>query len=208
MSGRFLLQAHVMSFSDATMPFMHKGTGMRCQICLKDFKKIRFHTKRISICGRCVQSLNGYQEVAEPSHTILVQRYEGAILRRANADLQSEDESTRERALWRLEHIGEIVARRMPDWLNRVLSDRKNASRLYKIIRAHRRGLLHFDAPRSMGYRSDFKEVARRVRLDDEYKCMECQVRNVELHVHHIIYKSNFGTWLHTLSAMHQWLRR
>lgn len=166
---------------------------MRCQICLQDYKKLRFHTKRIRVCRKCVQALNDYHEVAKPSHDILANRYEEAIRRRASADLQSADEAIWTRALWTLEHLDEIVARNLPNWLNKILANPNNTSREYKILRAHRRGLLCENHPQNLE-RRNWQVAAKKTRLEDHFRCFDCHATESELHVHHIVYKSNFGT--------------
>lgn len=167
---------------------------MKCQICLREPKKLRFQTKRISICHGCVSALNEYHEVVEPSYNVLRKRYRDAVIRNANLDMQSEIPSIRSRAQWALDNIEEILAKRLPDWFNKIVADPTNTAKEYKIIRAHRRGLLHFDDPRTTKHPDNFTEIGKKIKIADELTCIDCKERNVEVHTHHIIYKSNFGT--------------
>lgn len=81
-----------------------------------------------------------------------------------------------------------------PAGINRLVSSKANRQKPYKIIRAHRRGLLHLDRPHGWGYPSNWDKVARTIRALDHFTCINCGARDVELHVHHIIYVTNFGT--------------
>jgi 5-methylcytosine-specific restriction endonuclease McrA len=82
----------------------------------------------------------------------------------------------------------------LPGWINRLVADKSNRTKLYKIIRAERRGLLHTDRPHRYGRPLNWQTVASRIRQLDNYKCVVCGATDCELHVHHIVYVSNFGT--------------
>jgi 5-methylcytosine-specific restriction endonuclease McrA len=86
------------------------------------------------------------------------------------------------------------VKKALPAWINRLVADTSNRTKTFKIIRAHRRGLLHLDRPHRWGYPNNWADVARAIRRLDKFTCVACSVTGVELHVHHIIYASNFGT--------------
>lgn len=53
---------------------------------------------------------------------------------------------------------------------------------------------MHYDRPKQWGYPSSWNEIAHKIRMDDELTCNVCKASDVELHVHHIIYNSNYGT--------------
>jgi hypothetical protein len=82
----------------------------------------------------------------------------------------------------------------LPGWINQLLADSANTGKRFKIIRAHRRGLLHRDRPQGWGYPTNWRDIAANIRALDGYQCVVCSAQNVELHVHHLIYASNFGT--------------
>ena len=167
---------------------------MRCKICLRDFKKLRFYTKRLKICGTCANSLNGYHEVAEASYKLFSERLRVGMRNRATADLSSNQPAWKqERARWILNNFEEAYSEALSRWLNKLAGDRDKQEKEHKIIRAHRRGLLHLDRPKNWGYPSDWASIAKKIRNEDK-TCVVCGVDGLELHVHHVVYKSNYGT--------------
>ncbi|WP_220816102.1 HNH endonuclease [Pseudomonas paralcaligenes] len=121
---------------------------------------------------------------------------ERGIIRRAQIDLSRSNcpDWAREKAARILANPSLEVDKALPDWINRLVADKTNTTKVFKMIRAHRRGLLHFDRPHRWGYRSDWPDVARSIRKLDHFACVACGETNVELHVHHIVYVSNYGT--------------
>lgn len=167
---------------------------MRCKICLRDFKKLRFCTPRMKICGICTNSLNGYHEVAEQSYRVFSDRLRIGMQKRAAVDLSSGQPAWRqERAHRILVNLEEAHSKALCEWLNKVAGDADKQEKEHKIIRAHRRGLLHLDRPHNWGYPTDWAEIAKKIRREDK-ACVICGVDDAELHVHHIVYKSNYGT--------------
>ena len=167
-----------------------------CQICLKKFKSLQFQSQRICICGRCTNDLNSYKEVAEESYKAARELLLRGMLRRATLDVSLPDiplwkQQIAERTLGNLEVEVDLA---LPKWINRLVADESNRTKIFKIIRANRRGLLHLDRPHRWGYPANWKDVARRIRESDGYACVACSSREGELHVHHIVYASNFGT--------------
>lgn len=165
-----------------------------CRICLHQFKTLRFDTGRIAICGRCVSTLNTSPEVAATAQERIGELLRGGMMRNANRELASPEEWKRRRAVARLENFDEHYQRALPDWLNKLLKDPKNNTRDFKIMRAHRRGLLHFDRPKGRGYPPRWPDVASRIREQDGYRCTRCRIESCALDVHHIVYVSAFGT--------------
>lgn len=94
---------------------------MKCQICLRDFKKLRFCTSRIKICGRCVRSLNENHQVAERSVAVFAENLRFAIERRHQATIDSADapEWTIRKALDSLENIDSELRTALPIWINK-----------------------------------------------------------------------------------------
>lgn len=167
-----------------------------CKICLKKFNSLRFKSFRVCICGRCTNDLNSYKEVAEGSYKAARELLRVGILRRATIDVSSPNVP-----LWKQQKAERIlgtieveVDRVLPKWINRLVADESNRTKIFKIIRAHRRGLLHLDRPNRWGYPNNWKEVAYNIRKLDNFTCISCSKTGVELHVHHIVYASNFGT--------------
>ncbi len=166
-----------------------------CKICLKDFKNLRYLSSRVCICGRCTNDLNGYEQVAEFAYLEARQMLERGILRRAELDLMSaRPKWIQDKALAILENPTVELEQALPAWINRLVADKDNRTKIFKMIRAHRRGLLHLDRPHRWGYPSNWPEVARNIRRMDEFTCVACRATGVELHVHHIVYASHFGT--------------
>lgn len=99
-----------------------------------------------------------------------------------------------ERAERVLENLDGAVDRALPRWINKLLAAESNKTKVFKIIRAHRRGLLHEDRPQRWGYPKNWKEIANNIRRLDGFSCVACSATNCELHVHHLVYASNFGT--------------
>ncbi len=116
------------------------------------------------------------------------------MVKRALAGLESPEAAIRSRARWTLDHLELARERALPRWLKRLLSDQANTSRDFKMMRANKRGLLHFDRPRSWGYPKNWTEVASTIRRLDGYRCVACGTGDRVLDVHHIVYVSHFGT--------------
>lgn len=165
-----------------------------CRICLHEFKTLRFESPRISICGRCVNTLNESPEVAETAEQRIGEMLRRGIERRALQDLEVGEPWQQEKARQTLSNIDTVHAAALPKWLNRLLADSKNTRRDFKLLRAHRRGLLHYDRPIGWGYPSNWKDVASRIRQLDDYRCTGCAASDFIIDVHHIVYVSNFGT--------------
>ncbi len=167
-----------------------------CKICLKQFKTLRFNSKRVHVCGRCTNDLNKYKEVADDSYREVRELLLIGMLRRATIQANSSTvqlwkQQSAERTLGNLEAE---VALALPKWINKLVADDSNRTKSYKIIRAHRRGLLHLDRPHRWGYPNNWKEVAHDIRKLDNFTCVLCPASDVKIHVHHIVYASNFGT--------------
>lgn len=167
-----------------------------CKICLRNFQTLRFQSSRVCVCGRCTNDLNSYKEVADDSYLAARELLLRGMLRRATIEV-----SSLEIPIWKQQKAERIlgnldaeVDRALPGWINRLVADDSKREKLHKIIRAHRRGLLHFDRPQRWGHPPNWKDVAHEIRRLDNFACVSCSETNAELHVHHIVYASNFGT--------------
>ncbi len=165
-----------------------------CRICLRSFNKLRFHSSRISICGRCVNTLNESHEVAEEAEKRVGDMLLRGIERNVLRDLEFGEPWQKAKAQRTLSDIHQAHADALPRWLNRLLANPENTSKDFKLLRAHRRGLLHYDRPTGWGYPNNWKEVASRIRRLDGFQCVACVARDEAIDVHHIVYVSNFGT--------------
>lgn len=148
----------------------------------------------MAICGRCVNTLNAHPEVAEGAQRRIAEMLRRGIVRRTTEDLLSQEVWVRERASRRLNDMDQACADALPGWLNKLLADPANTSRDFKMMRAHRRHLLHFDRPKNWGYTENWKDVAARIRSLDGFMCTQCGASNQVLDVHHIVYVYHFGT--------------
>lgn len=147
------------------------------------------------MCGRCANALNEYKEVAEHSYSQAGGMLKTGMIRNANDDMSPDTPVWRqERAQKTLENFDEEYQTALPGWINRLVANKNNRRKTFKIIRAHRRGLLHLDRPNGWGYPANWKYVAAKIRNLDNYTCVICGAQDSELHVHHIVYVSNFGT--------------
>ena len=155
-----------------------------CKICLKSYQNLRYPSSRVCVCGRCTNDLNKYKEVAELAYREARQMLERGIVRRSFQELSTFDPTM----------VHDKVESALPEWINRLVADGSNRTKTFKMIRAHRRGLLHLDRPYKWGYPNNWAEVAKKIRLLDRFTCVACHATGVELHVHHIVYASNFGT--------------
>lgn len=138
--------------------------------------------------------LNARPAVADGAQKRLGEMLQRGIIRRATAELDEPDTWRRARAQRELDDLDAATTRALPTWLNRLLADPKNTGRDFKLLRAYRRHLLHFDRPNGWGYPSDWKDVAARVRALDDYRCTACGRDDRVLDVHHIIYVYHYGT--------------
>lgn len=166
-----------------------------CKICLKKRKKLKYDTERMAVCGYCANALNGYREVAQDSY-----RQAGEMLRRGmfkRLKKQTQIDQPRwmkSAAQHELANFEASYQAALGPWLNRLAANPDNKSKMFKLIRAERRGLIHRTRPVSWGYPSKWSEVARKIRELDNYSCVLCGAQDLELHVHHLVYLSNFGT--------------
>jgi 5-methylcytosine-specific restriction endonuclease McrA len=167
---------------------------LACRVCLRRYKDLRFRSDRISICGHCVNALNEGSEVAQHAEKRLGELLLRGMERNANLDLTSEEQWKKNRAERKLADLEKAHTEAMPKWLNRLVADPKNTSRDFKVVRAFRRGLLHYDPPAGWGYPKNWKEVAARIGQLDQFRCVVCSARDRAIDVHHIVYVSNFGT--------------
>ncbi len=169
---------------------------LKCKICLTNFQVPRYHSPRISICGRCANDLNSFRETAESAYKSVRKLLLNGMLRRATIAVSTPatPKWEQERAASILEDLDEAVDRALPKWINKLVADESNKTKDFKIIRAHRRGLLHEDRPHRWGYPKNWKDVANNIRKLDNFTCVACSAIDCELHVHHIVYASNFGT--------------
>jgi hypothetical protein len=163
-----------------------------CRICLKSFKKLRFNTEHIGICGRCINTLNDAPEPAKNAEARLADMLARGMRRNAELDLLSEAEWKRRKAHKTLDNFDAFVSKALPDWLNRLLARSENNTRDFKIMRAHRRGLLRMDG--YADYPSNWAEIARTIRVRDDRRCVACGDTDKVLDVHHIVYLSKHGT--------------
>lgn len=166
-----------------------------CKICLKEFQHLRYRSSRVCICGRCTNDLNSYEQVADFAYLEARQMLERGIIRRAELDLISaKPKWIQDKALAILENPTAELEQALPTWINRLVADTSNRTKIFKMIRAERRGLLRRRSPQRWGYPKNWPEVARKIRRMDEFTCVACRATGVELHVHHIVYVSHFGT--------------
>jgi predicted Zn finger-like uncharacterized protein len=164
-----------------------------CQLCKREFSSVRFDTADISVCLRCVNSLNGSPQPAAAAIGRLGELLARGMQRNIERDLQSEDSFLKERAKRLQTNFQEEHASALPGWINKLLKDSANSTRDFKIVRAYRRGLLRLEAGGQWDYPSDWAERASRIRRRDRV-CQLCKTGDVPLDVHHIVYLSNFGT--------------
>lgn len=165
-----------------------------CRICLQRFETLCFPSARVCICGRCTNDVNKYGQVAESAYEEARELLMRGVLRRAQRDLSTNRPAwIREKATRILEDPSGETERGLSEWINRLVADSSNRTKMFKIIRAHRRGLLHLDRPHRWGYPNNWPELAKKIRALDRFTCIACLASGVELHVHHIVYLSNFG---------------
>ena len=167
---------------------------LTCRICLHTYKQLQYASTRVTICGRCVNSLNENPEVAQHAEKRLADLLASGMVRNAFRDVESPELWKRKKAQWVLDHFDLEHSRALPGWLNCLLADPKNSTRDFKLLRAHRQGLLHYDRPEGWGYPNNWCAVAARIRKLDGYSCVKCSATDTVLDVHHIVYASHFGT--------------
>lgn len=165
-----------------------------CQVCKRDFKRLKFVTHRIKVCLRCVNTLNDIAEPAIHAQIRLGELLAKGMERNAQRDLDSNEKWKRTKARWTLDNFEAAHEKALPSWLNKLLANQGNTTRDFKMLRAHRRGLLRLDGSRPWSYPSNWAEVAAGIRARDGYQCAACGATDEMLDVHHIVYLSNYGT--------------
>lgn len=163
-----------------------------CRICKHTFKSLRFKTEHVQICTRCVNTLNDNPEPAREAERRWRERLMRGMERKATADLESPEPWKRQRAQADLANLGAAADARLHDWITSLLKDTSNSTRDFKIMRAHRRGMLRQHG--LADYPGDWIEVARNIRQRDKNRCTQCGAQGVVLDVHHIVYLSHHGT--------------
>lgn len=167
---------------------------MKCQICLRQFTNLKFATGRISICKTCVDDLNDYHAVGDYAVTVFRGRLEKGIVARLERDMSDKGDREKQlRAMKEYNKLEEVVNAALPQWLNKMASENVS-SKEHKMLRAQRRGLLHSDRPKHWGYPPSWPKIAKDLRKLDKHACFTCKSEDSEIHVHHILYKSHFGT--------------
>ena len=163
-----------------------------CRICQHSFATLKFQTQHIGICTRCVNTLNESPEPAVNAEQRLAEKLARGMLRNAERDLQSVEQWKHQKAQRVQANLDGEVAAALHDWITRLLENPRNSTRDFKLMRAHRRGLLRMEgfAP----YPNNWIDVARKIRHRDEYQCKVCGGTGVTLDVHHIVYLSHHGT--------------
>ncbi|HDP4830715.1 HNH endonuclease [Pseudomonas aeruginosa] len=164
-----------------------------CRICQHTFKSLKFQTEHIDICTRCVNTLNESPEPAKSAEARFAEKLARGMLRNFERNLRSKEEWKRRKAEQTLANLDAAVAARLHDWITKLLADPRNSTRDFKIMRAHRRGLLRTEGLSDYADRN-WKDVAQRIRRRDGLKCMVCGATSTTLDVHHIIYLSHHGT--------------
>lgn len=164
-----------------------------CQICKRGFNALKFETEHIGICTRCVNTLNDAPEPAKNAELRLGELLARGMLRNANIGFPATEETALTRARKEIVDFDLRYSRALPGWINKLLANPSNGIRDFKIMRAHRRGLLRMDSERQWSYPSDWKDRASRIRKRDRI-CRLCEASNGPLDVHHIVYLSNYGT--------------
>ena len=163
-----------------------------CRICKHTFKTLKFQTEHIDICTRCVNTLNESPEPASKAQGRLAEMLARGMRKNAERDLESEEDWKRRKARRTLDNFDSALAAALPDWITKLLAKQENSTRDFKIMRAHRRGLLRMDG--FADYPSNWPEVARSIRARDRMRCTTCGTMNEILDVHHIVYLSKHGT--------------
>jgi hypothetical protein len=165
-----------------------------CRICLRTFNKLKFFTEHIAICGRCVNTLNESPELAKKAEERLSEMLARGMRRNAERDLTSDEEWKQRKAEKMLNNFDSALAIALPVWINKLLAKPENSGRDYKIMRAHRRGLLRMEGSTTYPSRSVWAETAHKIRIRDGMRCAVCQTTETILDVHHIVYLSKHGT--------------
>lgn len=155
----------------------------RCSICMQDRRTLKFRTGRISICRHCVGSLNRTElspRIAEAKWRL---KFRESILRnRPDADSWVDD--------WLQRSGSWIVAERLANPVS------VRSSHELKVLRAYRSGLICVNRE-YLNYPSNWDFKRFRVKHLDHETCNICgptRSRGKELHVHHIVFRSNSGT--------------
>lgn len=163
-----------------------------CRICQHSFATLKFNTEHIGICTRCVNTLNDSPEPAANAEQRFAEKLARGMLRNAERDLQSPEEWKRQKAQKVRNNLDGEVAAALHNWITRLLEAPGNSTRDFKIMRAHRRGLLRLEG--FAKYPSNWTDIARKIRHRDGYQCKVCGCTDSTLDVHHIIYLSHHGT--------------
>lgn len=162
-------------------------------MCKHEFKKLRFHTEDISICTRCVNTLNDSPAPAVKYKKEFAEMLARGMLRNAQQDLNSTEDWKREKSRRTLEDLDLAVENALHDWITKLLSKPdNNGERKFKSMRAYRRGILRMEGFAERP--NNWKDVARQIRQRDRYQCMDCGAADTLLDVHHIVYLSHHGT--------------
>lgn len=182
---------------------------MTCRICL-DRKAPFYRSECLSICRACIQLLNSSYLPIGKVDQILDGYLRSRLTRWDAATLTNHTEREQwqiDAALQRQESPMEFERHfrdQRSKWLNDLAAN-KGASRLSRqeqialqFLRAYRRQILRASLERNATYPEDWPFRAAKVRERDDNKCCRCKntwsIGAIDLHVHHIIHKSNGGS--------------
>lgn len=179
------------------------GTLMiACQVCLKQYSSIKFKSRRLAICGHCVNLLNEVRSCGQLAEARLGELLRKGMLRRAEEDIKSGVHWRRDKGAKLLENFDDYYLKALPGWLNRLAGNDKESSPDVKVLRAYRRGLLFYSRPKidlneltnTKARPKRFAQIAKLIRKHDHLQCKACGCVDQILDVHHIVYLSNYGT--------------
>lgn len=180
---------------------------MGCRICLGRMRRDVFRTGRVAMCKTCITLLNNTEITPQRAESILRDRHR-EDMRRWVVDVVTQGG----RADWHpalalrlLEDEGFFEWKHQqwfPARLAEYLSGKRSLSRdpliAAKVLRAKHHRLLRADPQRSVDYPKNWALRGARIRARDGEKCKLCgktwQPGVIDLHVHHIIHKSNGGS--------------
>jgi hypothetical protein len=170
-----------------------------CQVCFNPKHKPRFQTRSLCICQWCITELK--YSLDSPAEIIFAARarLRDKRMTELTNELDRLHPSARRVAEVQsnLARVDQIVDDDFKRFMSRRIAEQTTKFKGTRLLRAHELGILQTErvfARRPEGSEAD--EMGRYIRARDGYLCVICRrvPTGSELHVHHIIPLSNFGT--------------
>ena len=79
-------------------------------------------------------------------------------------------------------------------WILKIIKNAANNNIEAKMIRANKLGILRLDFRKKSESEEFWNKIRLKIGTEDNWLCHKCKNNDIEMHIHHIIHRSKFGT--------------